>query len=142
MQYANANSITANVLQRVFLIKCGNIYGTAFTIEVDNKQYLITVKHMIPKVKEEKVNIELFHDKKWKKLTANIINPEKSDVDILVLAPPIQLSHVIPFEPSLGDVIISQDVFFLGFPYMLNFDAGEINRKFPLPLIKKAYCLL
>ena len=134
----NANPITANVLQRVFLIKYGNNYGTAFTIEVDNKQYLITAKHNLPEVKESKVDIELFHNKKWKKLTLNIINLDNPDVDIIVLVPPIQLSPVLPFEPSLSNAIISQDVFFLGFPYMLNFDTGEkINRKFPLPFIKK-----
>ena len=133
----NAKSITANVLQRIFLIKYGDNYGTAFTIEVDNKQYLITAKHNLPNIKDKKDTIELFHDKKWKKLDVGIIKLKNPDVDIAVLAPPIQLSPTLPFEPSLGGVIISQDVFFLGFPYMINFDAEGINRRFPLPFIKK-----
>ena len=33
--------------------------------------------------------------------------------------------------------MLSQDVYFLGFPYDLTNDGGTINRNFPIPLIKK-----
>lgn len=129
--------ITSNVLQRVYLIKYGSKYGTAFTIEVDNKQYLITAKHNLPAIKAENVTIEMFQEKTWKKLEIKVVKIKNSKVDIIILAPPFQLSPVRPFHPTLDDVIVSQDLYFLGFPYMINFDDKGLNRKFPLPFIKK-----
>jgi hypothetical protein len=41
--------ITANVLTRVLRchIKNGDSYGTGYTISVDDRQYLVTAKHMV-----------------------------------------------------------------------------------------------
>ncbi|MBD0302410.1 MAG: hypothetical protein ICV85_09595, partial [Tolypothrix sp. T3-bin4] len=43
-----------------------------------------------------------------------------------------------PLEPSSENIFYGQDVYFLGFPYSLRGHGGEINREFPLPLVKKA----
>ena len=37
-----------------------------------------------------------------------------------------------------GNIILGQEVYFLGFPYGLNTNMGELNRNFPVPFIKKA----
>jgi hypothetical protein len=37
-----------NVVYRIFSIKYVNYSGSAFIIEVDGRQYLITAKHVLP----------------------------------------------------------------------------------------------
>jgi hypothetical protein len=45
--------VTANGLRRVLLIEAGNQFGTAFTIEVDGRQYLITARHVVAALQPE-----------------------------------------------------------------------------------------
>ena len=60
------------------------------------------------------------------------------DVDISVLAPPHAISPSLPFEPTTKHIQLGQDTFFLGFPYGLQAEVGDVNAYFPLPLVKKA----
>ncbi|KKL64453.1 hypothetical protein LCGC14_2164910, partial [marine sediment metagenome] len=38
--------VTANVIHRVFRLKVGQQAGTAFAMEEDGKEYLITARHI------------------------------------------------------------------------------------------------
>jgi len=44
--------IQANILHRVFFIKAGK-YGTAFTIDVEGAEYLVTAKHLFDQAAEK-----------------------------------------------------------------------------------------
>jgi len=132
----HAEFLTANILQRVFLIKYGDKYGSSFTIDVDNKQYLISAKHFLNKLKDEDV-IQIYHDSQWKNLNVKVLKCKKDNIDIIVLVPPNQLSPSFEIKPSIDKIILGQDVYFLGFPYLLHIDPKDINNKFPLPFIKK-----
>ena len=44
--------IGSSFTNRVFMIKYGEAIGTSFVIDVDNKQYFVTAKHVISKAKE------------------------------------------------------------------------------------------
>lgn len=128
--------VTANILQRVFYIRYKERSGTAFTIDVDNKQYLVTAKHIVPDIKDEDV-IELYHQDQWKNLYVTSLKTLHDDIDVAVMAPKIQLSPTHTMEPSSIGSQIGGDIYFLGFPYNLFTSVNEINRDFPLPLIKK-----
>ena len=39
--------ITANVIHRVFQIRWNGATGTAFTLDISGKQYLITARHVV-----------------------------------------------------------------------------------------------
>ena len=131
--------ITTNILTRVFLIKYKASTGTAFTVEVDNRQYLITAKHVVKGISKND-NINIFHDGRWKDLRVTTLSCGNKETDILILVPPIQLSPAYDLIPSMGNLILAQDVYFLGFPYMMFSDDSGINRKFPIPFIKKGIC--
>ena len=60
------------------------------------------------------------------------------EIDISVLATNIRLSPDFPLPPTMAGIIYGQDVFFLGFPYGLKGEIGQMNRDFPLPFVKKA----
>lgn len=53
--------ITTNVLQRTFRIKYGENTGTCFTIDVDDRQYIATARHVVDGI-QRKDTIEIFHE--------------------------------------------------------------------------------
>src|SRR5712691_1662146 len=44
---AGIRLITANFIHRTFRIRCGPSIGTAFTVDIDGRQYLVTARHVI-----------------------------------------------------------------------------------------------
>ena len=125
--------ITTNVFSRVFFVK-GFDYGTAFTIDHQNKQYLITAKHIVPSNSRDTI-IKLFHDKLWKDLSVKVVGTAEGEVDITIFSPSVRLSPDVKLEPNAGGIIIGQDVYFVGYPYKMWAVVGE--RKLPFPYIKK-----
>jgi len=130
--------ITTNVIQRVFHLRVGTATATAFTIEHEHKQYLVTAAHVVSSLAAPYL-VELFHDKVWKKLKLELTGITDG-ADIAVFAPPFQLSPTHSLPVGAGGAVYGQDVYFLGFPYGISPDSGSINGAFPFPLVKKA-CL-
>jgi hypothetical protein len=126
-----------NVLTRTFRIAFNEQFGTAFTIDVEGKQYLITARHLVNE--QGAVTIQVQHEMQWKNLRCNVIGRGADNADITVLAPALQLSYTLPLLPSIDKMALGMDVHFLGFPYGLQSNVPkEINLDFPLPLVKKA----
>jgi S1-C subfamily serine protease len=127
--------ITTNVFQRVFYIKYGNETGTCFSIDIDKRQYFITARHVIKGLRSGDV-IELFHENLWKSINVKLIgHSQMFDVSVFAL-------HNVSIEGFAMDattegLTYSQDVYFLGFPFGLFSNMGELNKNFPLPLVKK-----
>jgi len=130
--------ITANVIHRVFRIRFDGSEGTAFTIEVEQKEYLITAKHIVKSL-QGSAEIEVFSNGIWIPLRVSLVGhaPDGDDVSVLaasrLLTPPN-----LPMEATHIGLAYSQDVYFLGFPY------GFLGRYifgpegYPLPFVKKA----
>jgi len=126
------------------LIQTTKSVGTAFVVNVDNREYWITAKHIFSGIenappgvfttKTVQANILLpfskgdnDQDKKWETVTFTTIDPGK-DIDILVLVPNHSLTKFLPAESmklaSDADpadehalVPIGGDCDFLGYPY-------------------------
>ena len=128
--------ITANVLQRVFYIQRDQFSGTAFTIDVDNRQYIISARHLFEDVRDS-VEVGIFHSNEWKAINLQLVGHCDKDIDISVLTADNRLSPNLELEPTSNGIILGQDVYFLGFPYGFFGEAGELNRDFPLPFVKK-----
>ncbi len=129
--------VSTNILQRTFRIKYKGGEGTCFTIDQDGRQYIVTANHVVNGISDADV-VSIFHEKRWKKLSVKLVGIAALPVDIAVLAPPQQLSPSHPLPTDAGNLYLSQDVYFLGFPYGLQIDVGpDMNRDFPLPLVKK-----
>jgi hypothetical protein len=111
--------------------------GTTFSINVDNREYWITAKHMFTGVKSGpagafttktvKANIlsqsgdgEEGHDLQWETESFTVLDPGK-DIDILVLVPDHALLSLYPRDFTLktgsDGVPLGGDCEFLGFPY-------------------------
>lgn len=112
-----AQYLTSNTFNRVKKIAVGPATATAFTMEVDGRQYLVTAKHVIAALKGDEGSIEIFSAPgKSLKLKVKILRCA-DPVDIAVLVPDHQLTVAFPLSPVEGSIVFSQDVFFIGFPY-------------------------
>jgi len=92
--------VTDHVLRRVMVIRAGDKAGTAFTIEVDGRQYLITARHVVADLKAEDT-VQYLKNKTWQSLPVQVAQYDKiKAVDIAVLVPLRQLT--VSLETSLG----------------------------------------
>lgn len=137
---SEAGTVSINVLQRTFNIAA--VYpdgktasGTAFTIEVEGRQYLVSAKHIFS-VGANAPGLKIFHNGAWLELPYKRIEVQPESVDIAVLALEKQISPLHPITLTTKGMILSEEVFFLGFPLQLQIDARLINNGFPIPLVK------
>jgi S1-C subfamily serine protease len=131
--------ITANVIHRVFRIAGEELAGTAFAIDIEDRQYLVTARHVVEGLNGA-CTISLFQDRDWSTFPVTVIGHAQGDIDISVLAPSRKHTPDIPLPlPASADgLIYGQDAYFLGFPYgiLTKFIFGQEG--FPLPLVKRA----
>lgn len=109
---------TSNVLYRVLRIRTATSTGSAFTIEVDGKQYLITARHLLKGFGNEG-EIELWTGGRWSRSRARAIYPSKEVVDAAALDLGRLVTVTFPLEPSSAGLTLGQQVYFLGYPYGL-----------------------
>jgi Trypsin-like peptidase domain len=125
------------MLNRVFPIHYGNGSGTCFAIDVDDKQYVITARHVVNSIKDGEA-IQIYINGAWVELKVKLILPQDSSVDIAALvvdrlvAPRMEV-----VAADVGSAVISQDVYFLGFPFGLASQVAN-QKNMHLPFIKKA----
>jgi hypothetical protein len=115
---ARAQVPTSNVLYRTLKIKTATSTGSAFTIEVGGKQYLITARHLLPGFGSEG-EVELWIEGRWSRMRARAIYPSREAVDIAALDLGKAVTITFPLEPSSGGLTLGQQVYFLGYPYGL-----------------------
>ena len=127
--------ITSNVIHRTFHIRYRNGTGTAFVIDRDGRQYLITARHLVEGVAAGD-SVELFHEKQWKTLVVDVVGIGSNGIDVTVLACPIQLAPPHPLEASSAGLGLGQPVYFLGFPFGWDSGLENMNRGLPVPFVK------
>lgn len=133
--------ITGNVFERVLFVRVGDNTprsetATAFTIEVDGRQYIITAKHVVVGLPENS-SIDYFRSNNWVHLPVHIFKCD-DPTDIAVLVAQYQITTAFDLPPDLSKVSNGQDVFFLGFPYGIRLNGTNVNGTLPFPFIKRA----
>lgn len=129
--------ITANVIYRVFRLKVGPEAGTAFTIEEEGREYLVTARHLAYSLQGTSV-VEVFKDGGWSPLEVTTVGHAPGGIDISVLALRERLTPArpLPLPASSEGLTYGQEAFFLGFPYgigdMLLRETGH-----PVPFVKR-----
>ncbi len=113
--------VPSNVLRRTLLINVPPESGTAFTIDVEGRQYLVTAKHIVAKLTEGATSeVSIRRKSGWSPIKVTVYKcPDP--VDIAVLIPPAQMTVDFPLEPDSKGMIVGQDAYFVGFPYGLAF---------------------
>jgi Trypsin-like peptidase domain len=132
--------VTANALTRVFRIRTGGEDedgATCFTIEVDERQYIVTADHVVPNVVAGGA-IEVFRERGWERLVVtSITHMPVSTFDIAILALDRPISRTLPLEPTGDGLSYGQDVFFPGYPHGMSMIIPELHAT-PMPFVKHA----
>jgi len=131
------DNVAGNTLSSTLMVKTSNGQGTGFTVNVDGRQYLVTVKHLVTglgpqgliKVAKNNEHGELA----WDEYPMKIFRCSGS-TDIAVLIPPVQLTESDPLEPQ-DNFNVGQDAYFVGFPFGMYSRAKVVYQR-PIPLIK------
>ncbi|HZF13441.1 MAG TPA: serine protease [Thermoanaerobaculia bacterium] len=110
---------TVNVIYRVLRIRTAVGTGSAFTLEVEGKQYLITARHNLKDFGTEG-SIDLWIGNRWTRNTARAIYPSNETVDIAALDLGRPVTVTFPLEPTGAGLTLGQQVYFLGYPFGLS----------------------
>lgn len=130
--------VTVNALERVVALTCGSSFGSGFTIDVDGSQYLVTAKHLLPE-NGEATAVEVVPASGIAVTIPFVSLPlvdGNADVAVTALDAPITNTSHLPLTPSMDGLSLSQDVYFLGFPYGMVNTNTESGRR--LAFVKKA----
>jgi Trypsin-like peptidase domain len=139
---AEKYNVAGNVFVNTLIIQTSDGQGTGFTIDVDNRQYLITARHIVDGMGPEGVvGIGIFDDVGkvvFKPYTMQIFRCGGS-VDIAVLIPPVRLTFSDTMEPvDSSGFIVGQDAYFVGFPFR-SYQNTKLNtgRSRPIGFVKR-----
>lgn len=129
-------SVTTNILERTFGMRCGGSSGTCFTIDVDGRRYIVTARHIVNGVVDRSV-VEIWAGGGWQELPVRLIGHGKGKVDVSVLASDLSFGASHPLSITVGGLLLAEDVYFLGFPFGMGVEVDDFIPGFRLPLIKK-----
>jgi len=124
--------LTLNVYDRLLFIR-GNQYGTAFLLDLDGRQYIVTARHLVD---EGCTSIGYNRNGTWVDLSVTFVGRGRGDADVTVLAASELLVDPGMLLPSDSALIIGEDAFFAGFPMKmhLSFEATQAR---PIGFAKK-----
>lgn len=133
--------VVSNVFERVLYVRVGTGTAhqgtaTAFTMEVEGRQYLITAKHVVAGLKDQD-SIDIYKAEKWTPLQVKIFRCD-DPIDIAVLIPPYQLTPSLDMPYDQTKFMFGQEAYFLGFPYGIFMNGQNVNGDYPFPFIKRA----
>ena len=132
-------NVTTNILWRTFRIRYGSQAATCFSADVDGKRYIVTARHLVQGMGESD-SVAIMYQGQWRPVRVRLVGHGEGDVDVSVLAPEILFGPPEAFELALraGGLAVSEDLYFLGYPYGMSADMGNFNNGLPVPLVKKA----
>jgi hypothetical protein len=129
--------ITSNVYTRVLKVQVGDYTGSAFTMDVDGRQYILTAKHLVASLKDND-SVNVFKGDQWLSIPVKVLKCD-DPIDIAVLVPdkPLTLNFELSASPADHQVTYGQEVYFVGFPFGLHMDSADLNQGYPLAFVKK-----
>jgi hypothetical protein len=117
---------TTNILTRISMIQAGIFRGTSFSLDVDNREYWITAKHILTgaehppygSIKNKSERLKILQGQEWLDIEFAILDPG-DDIDIVVLAPSrlILSNPLASITPSPKGILMGGNCQFLGYPY-------------------------
>jgi S1-C subfamily serine protease len=130
--------VTGNVISRVFEVRLGVETGSAFVVDYQDRQYVVTADHIVRGAQGAfDIEVRSPADSKWRSLEVSVIHGPDPCMDIAVLVPKeAKLSAADPVLTGGFNFLMGQEAYFLGFPYDLY---SSFGRNLAIPLIKHAY---
>jgi hypothetical protein len=144
------SSPTTNILSRMAMVESRYGRGSAFSIDIDQREYWITAKHILTgathppygSVESNSASIRILdpgsEQERWLPIDFTVIDAG-NDIDIVALAPPRPLlENPIPSLPPDSRVTLGAECEFLGFPFGGGWRAKFADGKgYWLPYVKR-----
>jgi S1-C subfamily serine protease len=130
--------ITSNVLRRVFHIAYQGSTATGFTLDIDEKQYLVTASHVLGNNPNDVISLSIMHNEQWHPVQARLVGNAPYDSDIAVLSLPQILTNCGNPLPIAEECSLSQEAYFLGYPLGTGMQLGAVHNFYPMPFVKRA----
>ncbi|WP_082552253.1 serine protease [Massilia sp. Root351] len=130
--------ITANALQRTLHLSINGSTGTGFLLDHGGRQYLITAKHVIGAGASGTFELGIMNNKAWTPVKVSLVGHAAHEADISVLALPSAIVAPSLALPAAKKSHLTQDAYFLGFPYGDFGDVGLLNQNYPMPFVKRS----
>lgn len=128
--------VTTNILNRTLFIRAAD-YGSAFVIDIDGNEFIVTAKHLLPEG-GPLTSIQIRRNSTWTTYPAQEVGRASGEIDIAVLKINNRLVNgFLPAPADMGGLSLGQDVIFVGFPYKLEGDIGFLEDGRPLGYVKK-----
>ena len=129
--------ITMEVLNRTFFIKIEQ-YGTGTVVDYQDRQYLVTARHLMGNLQDVKI-IKIFFAGNWYKMEVETVGVARGEADLVVFAAKnLQLCNPeLTFTLGTNGIAIGQDIFIAGYPYLMHTNAGAGFNGRPCPFVKK-----
>lgn len=117
--------LISNIFYRTFFIRAGQ-YGTAFTLDIDGNEFLITAAHLLESENKDQ-DIQILRNGNWNRISSQLVAVGRGELDIAVLRLPTRMTHPeFTVEPTFANCYLGQDMYFLGFPYKMSVDYGPV----------------
>ena len=130
-----ADTVPEEILRQTFQIRTAAGMGTAFTVEVDDRQYIVTAQHVLGSASPKIVEMQT-SPAGWRQVPVTVIAMAGPPVDVAVLATNSVLGSRSRVPVGVGTVGYGEAVRFLGYPFGLEFAPIPGVRTAPLPFIK------
>lgn len=133
------NFVTTEALTRVFKIYSCSMMGSGFILEHKGHNFLITAKHLFEKKGYPKSTDIYIESEKGKiKIENEIFYHSDNHIDIAVIKTNFfEGTNFLKINYTMTGMMLSQDVFLLGFPYGLDNKLHNLNNGYPVPIVKK-----
>ena len=130
-----AETMPVEILRQTFQVQTAAGRGTAFTIEVDERQYIVTAEHVLGSASPQTMEMQT-SPAGWREVPITVIAMAGRPVDVAVLATNSLLGSRSRVPVGVGTVSYGQAARFLGYPFGLDFTPIPGVRTAPLPFIK------
>lgn len=128
--------VPTNILERIFHVAHNGSVGAAFTIDISDRQYIVTAKHVVEGLQSNGA-LTVMYGGQWLAVDIGDVWFSPTGADIALICPRQQLSPAHPLiVGSAASFYLSQQIYFLGFPYGLRLDLGKASNNYPLPFVK------
>ena len=130
----------SSIVGRTFCIRTEAGQGTAFTMDVDGKRYLITAQHVLGANSTGSISIESTSEQERIDVEPVGHSTPKLDVSVMRPSKPIH-DHCFrtkPYDPESSSIVIGEDVYSCGFPLGLSTKVFYFpNFPYPIPLLRR-----
>ena len=129
-----------NIGGRTFCIRSAQSQGTAFTMDINGRRYLITAQHVIGRDLTGSISIETNSGPEL--IDVDLVGHSAPEIDVSVLKP-VKPIHEHRFRADVlhfmhSPIQVGEDVYSFGFPLGLStkvFNFPEFS--YPIPLLRK-----